>query len=112
MFAGLIFVLLFCFGGAAALREGPLAWLFAAVGAISFAVAAGIAIFAIWRRPELLRSERHSLISRYIDLLDDGDMDQSSRDAVGRMIDSFSEEPVPKSALFGRTKTSGSKEGQ
>jgi hypothetical protein len=98
MFACLIAVLLFCFSGAALLRE-PLSWVFAATGIASFTVAVGMAIFAIVRRPDLLRSERYSLVSRYIDMLDDGDMDQATRDAMAKTIDGFSEVSVRKNAL-------------
>ena len=65
LFACLIAVLLFCFVGAAVV-PAPLAWVFAATGVVSFLVAVGIAIFAVLRRPELLRSERHSLVSRVL----------------------------------------------
>ena len=56
MFASLIAVLLFCFTGAA-IVEGPKAWVFAATGIVSFLIAAGIAIFAITRRPETSASK-------------------------------------------------------
>ncbi|HEY1933942.1 MAG TPA: hypothetical protein VGG99_18175 [Acetobacteraceae bacterium] len=98
IFACLIAVLLFCFVGAAVV-PAPLSWVFAATGIVSFLVAVGIAIFAILRRPDLLRSERYSLASRYIDLLDDGDMDQATRDAAAKTIDGFMQEGVPKRTL-------------
>ncbi len=103
MFACLIAVLLFCFTGAA-LVQGPLAWIFAATGIVSFLVAVGIAIYAIGRKPDLLRSERYSLVSRYMDLLDDGDMDQATRDAAAKTIDGFMGESVPKRTLPGVTR--------
>jgi len=108
MFACLIAVLLFCFSGAAFVRES-LVWVFAATGVASFLVAVGLAIFAIMRRPDLLRSERYSLVSRYIDMLDDGDMDQATRDAMARTIDGFTEESVRKNALPGSTRAPRSK---
>jgi hypothetical protein len=98
MFASLLAVLLFCFLGAA-LVPGPLAWVFAVTGIISFLVAIGIAIFAILRRPDLLRSERYSLANRYVDLLDDGDMDQAARDSAAKTIEGFMQESVPKRTL-------------
>jgi hypothetical protein len=104
MFACLIAVLLFCFSGAALVRA-PLAWIFAATGITSFITAVGVAIFAIVWRPDLLRSERYSLVSRYIDMLDDGDMDQATRDAVAKTIDGFSEPSVRKNALPGSAGT-------
>jgi len=103
MFACLLAVLLFCFTGAAVVH-GLLAWIFAATGIVSFLVAVGIAIFAIGRRPDLLRSERYSLASRYIDMLDDGDMDQATRDAAAKTIDGFMAESMPKKALPGTTR--------
>ena len=46
LFAGLIAVLLFCFTGAAVLR-GPMSWVFAATGIVSFLAAIGITLLAI-----------------------------------------------------------------
>jgi hypothetical protein len=111
MFSCLIAVLLFCFGAAALVRE-PMAWVFAATGVASFTVAVGVAIFAIVRRPDLLRSERYSLVSRYIDILDDGDMDQATRDAMAKTIDSFTEVSVRKNALPGPARAPRSKGGE
>lgn len=99
-FALLIAVLLFCFTGAAVL-QGPKSWVFAATGIVSFLVAVGIAIYAVMRKPDLLRSERYSLVNRYIDLLEDGDMDQTTRDAAAKTIDGYMEESVPKRTLSG-----------
>ena len=92
--------LLFCFTGAAVL-QGPKSWVFAATGIVSFLVAVGIAIYAVMRKPDLLRSERYSLVNRYIDLLEDGDMDQTTRDAAAKTIDGYMEESVPKRTLSG-----------
>jgi hypothetical protein len=100
LFALLIAVLLFCFTGAAVL-QGPKSWVFAATGIVSFLVAVGIAIYAVMRKPDLLRSERYSLVNRYIDLLEDGDMDQTTRDAAAKTIDGYMEESVPKRTLSG-----------
>jgi hypothetical protein len=103
MFACLLAVLLFCFTGAA-LVHGPLIWAFAVIGIVSFLVAVGIAIYAIGQKPDLLRSERYSLARRYIDMLDDGDMDQATRDAAAKTIDGFMAEIVPKKSLPSATR--------
>ena len=105
LFAGLLAVFFFSFTGAALLHE-PMSWIFAAIGIIAFLVAAGLAVYGIVRRPELLRSERHSLVSRFIDLLDDGDMDQATRAAMAKTIDGFMEESVPKKAMPRNLRTS------
>ena len=97
LFAGLIAVLLFCFTGAAVL-QGPKSWVFAATGIVSFLVAVGIAIFAVMRKPDLLRSERYSLVSRYIDLVGDNEMNTTDRAALDRTMLAFLDEDVPKKA--------------
>ena len=71
IFAGLLAVFFFSFTGASVLHE-PMNWIFAAAGIIAFLVAVGIARYGVVWRPDLLRSERHSLATRVIDLLDDG----------------------------------------
>lgn len=98
MVASFLAVFFFCFTGAA-IVHAPLNWLFAATGLVAFLAAVGIAIYAITRRSDLLRSERHSLVSRVIDLLDDGDMDQATRAAMAKTIDGFMGESVPKKAI-------------
>jgi hypothetical protein len=98
LFAGLLAVFFFCFPGAA-IVHGPLSWLFAGAGMLALLVAIGTALFAITRRSDLLRSERHSVVSRVIDLLDDGDMDQPTRVAMAKTIDGFMAESVPKKAI-------------
>jgi len=101
MFAVLIAVLLFCFSGAAIVRE-PLAWIFAATGVTAFIVAVGVAIFAIVRRPDLLRSERYSLVNRYIDVVGDNEMNRPDRAGLDRTVLAFLEEDVPKKAVPAR----------
>ena len=101
LFAGLIAVLLFCFSGVALVRE-PFAWIFAATGVVAFLVAAGLAIFAIVRRPDLLRSERYSLVNRYIDVVGDNEMNRTDRAALDRTMLAFLEEDVPKKAVPSR----------
>ena len=45
-----------------------------------------MALFAMVARPELLRSERHSLITRAIDVLEDSDMDPAIVESMERMV--------------------------
>jgi threonine/homoserine efflux transporter RhtA len=101
MFASLLAVLLFCFSGAAFVRES-LVWVFAATGVASFTVAVGLAIFAIVRRPDLLRSERYSLVNRYIDVVGDDEMNRIDTTALDRTMLAFLEEDVPKKAAPAR----------
>ena len=74
-----------CFG-VAAVAGDLLRWVVAGVGVISAASAIGMAIFAMIARPELLRSERHSLITRAIDVLGDSDTDPVIMESVERMV--------------------------
>lgn len=98
LFAGLIAVLLFCFTGAAVL-QGPKSWVFAATGIVSFLVAIGIAIFAVMRKPDLLRSERYSLVSRCIDLVGNNEMSTTDRAGLDRTMLAFLDEDVAKKAV-------------
>jgi hypothetical protein len=58
-----------------------------------------LAAYAMLWNNALLRSERHSLVSRYLDLLDDSDMDQAALNAASKTIMGFTEENVPKKAI-------------
>ncbi|MEA2772265.1 MAG: hypothetical protein QOD93_5227 [Acetobacteraceae bacterium] len=78
IFAGLLAVFFFSFTGAAVLPV-PMNWMFAAAGIIAFLIAAGIAIYAVVRRPDLLRSERHQQAIRLIQIVGDKEMDQAAR---------------------------------
>ncbi len=62
-------------------------------------MAFGLAGYAVLRKPELLRSERYSLLHRYIDVLDNSDMDAATQERLGKMISGFAEEPRPKKAV-------------
>ena len=94
-------MLLFCFTGAAVL-QGPKSWVFAATGIVSFLVAVGVAIYAVVWKPDLLRSERYSLASRYIDLVGDSEMSITDRAALDRTMLAFLDEDVPKQAVPAR----------
>jgi hypothetical protein len=74
-----------CFGLAVAASE-LLRWLFVAFGGMAALVAFGLAAFAVLARPGLLRSERHSLVTRYLELLGDSDMDTPARDSAERAV--------------------------
>lgn len=88
---------LICFGLAATARDS-LAWIIAGTGAITLLSACGMAAYAVLRRPDLLRSERFSLLNRYFDALSDSDIDKEVRDRIGRVIEGFAE-PGPKKQL-------------
>jgi hypothetical protein len=78
IFAGLLGVFFFSVTGAAVLHE-PMNWMFAAAGIVAFLIAAGIVIYAVVRRPDLLRSERHQQAIRLIEIVGDKEMDQAAR---------------------------------
>ena len=88
---------MFCFS-AALLRQDSLAWALFGIGCLPAVVGCGILVFAVVRRPELLRSERFGLINRYLDALSDSDMTDIMRDRLGKVINGFAEEPGPRRA--------------
>ncbi|MCX7383157.1 MAG: hypothetical protein NT133_17495 [Alphaproteobacteria bacterium] len=85
-----LFVVLLAFAvscfGVAVLAGDLLRWVVAGAGVIAMTSAIGMAIFAMIARPELLRSERHSLVTRAIDILGDSDMDPVTVESVERMV--------------------------
>lgn len=71
--------------GALALRaDGPLLWVFASLMVAAFGSGVGLVALAAWRRPMLLRSERHALSQRVLEIAADGDndMDPASRERL------------------------------
>lgn len=99
MLAALLTFALGCFGLAAAVHSG-IAWLFGSIGGLASLMAFGFAGYAVLRKPELLRSERYSLLQRYIDVLDNSDMDAAAQERLGKLISGFAEEPRPKRAVI------------
>jgi len=79
---------MFCFGLASAISN-PLSWLFAGIGSLSAISGIGLAGFSVLRRPELLRSERHTLMTRYFDLLGDSDMPDGQRRSAGQLMSRY-----------------------
>jgi hypothetical protein len=91
-------------GGALAAGD-MLRWLLAGTGAVAALSAVGLAAYAVLYKPELLRSERYTLVSRYFDMLGDVEMNQSARDAAGRTILSFAEENTAKKSSIRESKS-------
>jgi hypothetical protein len=78
------------------------------LGATSALLAFVISGYAVLRRPELLRSERHTMAQSYLEWLRAGDQDESVRQSASKVILSLAEPAVPKrlSSKEGR-KTNG-----
>ena len=85
LFVVLLAFALACFGVAVAASD-LLRWFVVGTGLVSAASAIAMALFAMVARPELLRSERHSLITRAIDVLEDSDMDPAIVESMERMV--------------------------
>ena len=98
MLAALLTFALGCFSLTAVIHGG-IEWLIALVGGLAALMAFGLAGYAVLRKPELLRSERYSLLQRYIDVLGHSDMDAAAQERLGKLISSFAEEPQPKKAI-------------
>ena len=63
-------------------------WPVAFAGILSVMSAIGLAAFAVLRRPELLRSERHTLQQRLLDMIGDVDVNPEVRATVGKALTS------------------------
>jgi hypothetical protein len=90
----LLFSLL-CFGGSLTVTDA-LRWLLAGVGVVAALGAMAAFAYSLVLKPELLRSERHSLLTRFFDVLGDSDMDAVARERVGHAILDAAEPRVPK----------------
>jgi hypothetical protein len=110
MLAALLTFALGCFGLAAAV-QGEIAWLFGSIGGLASLIAFGFGGYAVLRKPELLRSERYSLMQRYMDVLDNSDMDAAAQERLGKLISGFAEEPRPKKALVRSRPTQRNNDG-
>lgn len=82
----------------------------AAIGAMAGLGAVGLPIYAALFRRELLRSEKFSLAVRYIDALEDNEMDPDARERLGKVIDGFAEPPVPRRVVLGSAKADRDRE--
>jgi hypothetical protein len=67
--------------------------------------------YALVWKPELLRSESHSLLTRYFDVLEDSEMDAKTRERLSNVILGSAEELLPKRlAARGTQKVDGVQE--
>lgn len=55
-------------------------------GCVAGLTGIGLVVYAVLLRPELLRSERHSLAERYLDWANDPYLDDATREAAGKVI--------------------------
>jgi len=74
-----------CFGGAAFV-SGVLLWVLIVAGCVTGLTGVALIVYAVFRRPELLRSERHSLAERYLDWANDPYLDDATRETAGKVI--------------------------
>lgn len=72
--------------GGAIITEPPLRWAFVAFAGVSLLFAFGFVGWAAARRPELLKSERHQIAHRMLDLIGDNDLTPQTIDEVGRLV--------------------------
>ncbi len=96
IFGLLLLFSLLCFGGGFA-ADGGLRWLLAGTASVSALTAFISWGYALLRKPELLRSERHALLVRYFEALGNKDMDPKTRERVSNAILAAAEQLVPKS---------------
>jgi hypothetical protein len=77
-----------CFG-LAAIMASPLNVIAGLVGAFSGAGMVGLSAYVFLLRPELLRSEKHSLVSRAFDIFLDPETSNIAREQTGRVVDAL-----------------------
>lgn len=65
----------------------PLSWIFAATGVATAGSAIVVLLYATFRRPELLRSGRYSVISQAIVLLMDKETSAEAGSHVGKIVE-------------------------
>jgi hypothetical protein len=81
---------LVCFGMSAA--PSPLsATVVVTDGAMSSLAALGIVVYALFFKPELIRSERFQLTARALDMLEDSEVPENSQASIERLVLGFSE---------------------
>lgn len=76
-----------CFGWAT-IQTAPISWVTEGLGVFAGLAALALPIYAVLRRPDLLRSERHSLVSRAIDIMLDKQASQKARVQAGQIVES------------------------
>lgn len=64
-----------------------ISWLVAGMGAMALLGAVGLPVYAMVYRPELLRSERHSLMTRAFDVMLDKGATQDARSKAGQIVE-------------------------
>ncbi len=111
----LVFALL-CFGGSAA-ATAPLSWMLAVTGCASAACALVLVIYATVWKTELLRSERHSLLSRAFDVMLDKRANRNARSKAGQIVEGFlladaTTSRVPRPPVEGGTTSSAEDENE
>lgn len=63
-------------------------WPLALAGTLSVVSAIALAAYAVIWKPELLRSERHTLQQRLLDIIGDGDLNPEARMTIGKALTS------------------------
>jgi hypothetical protein len=70
----------------AVIAHGWLVLVLTGLGAFVAACGVGLGCYALLRRPDLLRSERYSLVTRFIEFVGNHDLDPSLREQLGHTI--------------------------
>lgn len=73
--------------GLATYQPLPLAWVTEALAALAALGAIGLPIYAATRKPELLRSENYSVMTRAFDVLMDKTANPDARAVAGKVIE-------------------------
>ncbi len=73
--------------GLASFQSTPLSWFSEGLGLLSGIAAIALPLYAAVRKPELLRSERHIMVSQAFTVLLDKDITQEARTQIGKIVD-------------------------
>lgn len=95
LFASLLGFALSCFG-MALVANGTLSTLLVGTGICGTIVSFGLATYAVVKRPELLRSERYSLMHRALDVIGNTELDAGARREVSSTMTDLLAENVPR----------------
>jgi len=80
------------FSLSALVGTGVLRWLLAGCAIATMLTALGIVVYGVGRRPELLRSERFTLLSRYFEVIGDSAMTPEARSQMNVLLSTLDDE--------------------
>ncbi len=84
--------------GITAILPAQMIWVAGTLSVLAGIGAIGLPVYAMLRRPELLRSEQHSLVSRAMDIMLDKSASEEARSKAGQIVEGAIVVPAVKVA--------------